>query len=56
MDDRPSTRPMTNVIEYLSTLVIDLNAKPRTRLRSLTITKVEEARLWAQESLRVEGE
>lgn len=45
---------LTHVRIMLAEMVKQLNAGPKSRPRSLLITKLEEASMWASEGLRTE--
>lgn len=49
-----STTDLAEVRLILNTLISALNAGPKSRPRSLVVTKLEEAVLWAGEALRLE--
>ncbi len=63
MEQTPASVPKTNLEItadptickiVLNEMVTALNAGPRSRQRSLAITKLEEASMWLDEALRVE--
>lgn len=45
---------LTHVRMVLGQMVEALNAGPKSRARSLVVTKLEEASMWAGEGLRLE--
>ena len=49
-----NTTDLTEVRLILGILVESLNKGPKSRARSLVITKLEEAHMWAGEGLRLE--
>lgn len=48
------TSDLTHVRLALAEIIAGLNAGPRSRARSLVVTKLEEASLWAGEALRTD--
>jgi hypothetical protein len=49
-----ATHDLCEVRLILSELVRSINAGPKSRARSLVVTKLEEASMWAGEGLRTE--
>jgi hypothetical protein len=49
-----ATHNLIEVRLILTSLIKALNAGPKSRARSLVITKLEEANMWANEGLRLE--
>jgi hypothetical protein len=45
------THDMTEIRVIIMAMVKALNAGPKSRARSLVVTKLEEASMWAEESL-----
>lgn len=48
------TTDLSEIRMVLMSMIMALNAGPRSRERSLVITKLEEARLWAGEGMMKE--
>lgn len=48
------TADLANIRAVIACMVEEINKGPKSRARSLVVTKLEEASMWANEGLRTE--